>query len=211
MLTRIKWTCRVKKTCSHWVNYSRGWVCVFGGRWDLAYCTCINCEDLLQHKCWHRNLSHNCLLAQEDRICELLIVICSQFSAAWIKRASPVAVFLLFHFSTFFGGMCFPSALKAALISMFWEAAERWGESGWLMAIQVITIQRVLSYSRKAKLLVQTAHQPFSAQFGWPSCSRWTERSITGNTSCSQPGSFCDVLQISCKKLKFSSFHWRAA
>lgn len=35
-------------------------------------CTRVKDKGLLQHKCWHANLSCTCLLDQEDRKCELL-------------------------------------------------------------------------------------------------------------------------------------------
>lgn len=45
-------------------------------QWEST-CKSINCKDLLQHK-WAHNLSRNSFLAHEDRMCELLTVMCCQ-------------------------------------------------------------------------------------------------------------------------------------
>lgn len=86
----------------------------------------------------------------------------------------------------FFWGVCFPSTMKA-FINVLWEAAESTDESGCLVSTQVITIQRVLSYSSKAELLVLTGPQRFSFQLERPA--------MAGQKAVLQ-GTLPEVLQI---------------
>lgn len=115
----------------------------------------------------------------------------SQLPAAWAKRADLIANFSPFfsrHMflgrvlsSTYFLGVCaFHPLWKHS--SVCFERQLKWK---WcLVATQVINIQRVLSYSSKAKLWVLTGPQHFPSQLECPAMAGQKAR----NSTCSQPG-----------------------
>lgn len=163
-------------------------------------------KGLLECKCWHGNLSCACLLDQEDRKCELLEyeLHLPAFQQHEQKEHILLPIFLSFSLSTYFWDVCFLGPIfLGCVLSISCESIYQCVSRGsWKHRQKWLSGGHTSNNHPESFILFK---QSWASTPDWPpaffvsvtvTSNGWTKSCIVRNSSCSQPGSFCEVLEI---------------